>query len=175
MIKHLAPIALLFIVSNASANINDIVALKAAENSVDEKLVHAVIKAESAYNPRAISPVGAAGLMQLMPDTAKRFGVVDRYDPEQNISGGTKYLRFLLDTFGDVKLAVAAYNAGENAVIKYGNKVPPYPETQNYVNKVLENYNDKSDKQAVVDNKQPKKDSPYSENVFFIDPAAASW
>ncbi len=108
---------------------------------VNEALLHAVIKAESAYNPGAVSPKGAVGLMQLMPGTAKRYGVSDRYDPEGNVEGGARYLRDLLDMFNDnMELAVAAYNAGENAVIKYGNQIPPYQETQYYVNRVLSLY-----------------------------------
>lgn len=99
-------------------------------------LVHAVVHTESAYNPKALSHKGAAGLMQLMPATAARFGVTDRYDVEQNVMAGTRYLRWLLDEFNDTSLALAGYNAGEQAVIKYGNKVPPYPETQNYVRKI---------------------------------------
>jgi soluble lytic murein transglycosylase-like protein len=116
-------------------------------NEVAEKsrlypsLLHAVIKAESAYDPNAISRAGAVGLMQLMPQTAKRFGVKDRRDPRDNLQGGARYLRELLTLYNNnVKLALAAYNAGEKAVKKYGNKIPPYPETQNYVKKVLAFY-----------------------------------
>jgi membrane-bound lytic murein transglycosylase MltF len=104
-------------------------------------LLHAVIKAESAYDPNAISRAGAVGLMQLMPQTAKRFGVKDRRDPRDNLQGGARYLRELLTLYdNNLKLALAAYNAGEKAVKKYGNKIPPYPETQNYVKKVLAFY-----------------------------------
>lgn len=103
------------------------------------ELLHAVIRAESAYNPTAVSPAGAIGLMQLMPATAARYGVSDIYDPAENIRGGAKYLRFLLNMFDhDLRLALAGYNAGENAVIKYGNKIPPYRETQQYVRKVMQ-------------------------------------
>ena len=105
----------------------------------DPDLIHAVILAESAYREKALSPKGAMGLMQLMPATAKRLGVEDPWDPVQNIEGGAKYLRFLLDRYqGDVELAVAAYNAGEGAVDKYGRTVPPYKETVLYVKKVKE-------------------------------------
>ncbi|MEM7027129.1 MAG: lytic transglycosylase domain-containing protein [Pseudomonadota bacterium] len=104
-------------------------------------LLHAVITAESAYDPNAISRAGAVGLMQLMPATAERYGVSDRKNPKQNMFGGSRYLRDLLKLFNnDMTLALAAYNAGENAVIKYGNKIPPYKETQNYVKKVLQYY-----------------------------------
>lgn len=108
---------------------------------VDASLLHAVIRAESAYNPRAVSPKGAAGLMQLMPATARRYGVADRFDPDQNVLGGALYLRDLLTRFdGQLELALAAYNAGEGAVQKYGGRIPPYAETQRYVPQVMSNY-----------------------------------
>lgn len=108
---------------------------------VDAGLLHAVIRAESAYNPKALSPKGAAGLMQLMPATARRYGVADRFDPDQNVLGGALYLRDLLTRFdGQLELALAAYNAGEGAVQKYGGRIPPYAETQRYVPQVMHNY-----------------------------------
>ncbi|MDD5411111.1 MAG: lytic transglycosylase domain-containing protein [Methylobacter sp.] len=120
----------------------DLIAETAARHQVDAKLVHAVIQAESAYDSSAKSSAGAVGLMQLMPDTAKRYGVTDRNDPIQNVNGGTRYLKDLLRMFDSkLHLAVAAYNAGENAVIRYHNSIPPYPETQNYVKTVLALYN----------------------------------
>lgn len=111
----------------------------AAKYGVSAALVRAVIQAESGYNPQAVSRAGAGGLMQLMPGTAKSLKVADRFDPGQNVDGGVRYLRFLLDTFkGDVSLALAAYNAGLSKVAKYGG-IPPYEETRTYVNRVLAN------------------------------------
>jgi soluble lytic murein transglycosylase-like protein len=114
----------------------------AKQHKLPNSLVHAVVAVESAYDPEAVSRAGAVGLMQLMPETAKRYGVANRTNPAQNVSGGTRYLRDLLDMFNnDLVLALAAYNAGEGAVKRHGNKVPPYPETQRYVAKVLSEYN----------------------------------
>ncbi len=105
------------------------------------ELLHAVVRVESSYDPHALSRAGAKGLMQLMPDTARRYGVYDSWDPEQNLYAGASYLRDLLEQFQfDLRLALAAYNAGENAVKKYGYQIPPYPETQHYVRKVLAAY-----------------------------------
>lgn len=110
----------------------------AVEFGLDTALVHAVITAESGYNPAAVSRAGAQGLMQLMPGTAKRYDVRNSFDPVQNIRGGVRYLSDLMEMFDhDVSLAVAAYNAGENAVLKYGRQIPPYRETLAYVPKVL--------------------------------------
>jgi len=113
----------------------------AKKAKLSPELLHAVIQAESSYNPKAKSSAGAAGLMQLMPGTASRYGVTNIWDPSQNLEGGARYLRDLLDMFkNNLRLALAAYNAGENAVKKYGNKIPPYPETQKYVRKVIDFY-----------------------------------
>jgi hypothetical protein len=113
----------------------------AKQHGLDPRLMHAVISAESSFNPRAVSHAGAMGLMQLMPGTAQRFGVTDPFNPEQNLHGGARYLRWLLDKFNnDRVLALAAYNAGENAVIKYGHRIPPYAETQTYITRVLDFY-----------------------------------
>ena len=112
----------------------------ATDFGIDPALVLAVIKAESDFNPYAVSPKGAMGLMQLRPETAYRMGVGDLLDPRDNIQGGTRYLKFLLGMFGgDLDLSLAAYNAGENAVVKYGD-IPPYKETQTYVRRVQRFY-----------------------------------
>ena len=108
---------------------------------LDSALLHAVITVESSYNPKAVSNKGATGLMQLMPATARRYGVADAFDPAQNLGGGARYLRDLLQMFdSDVSLALAAFNAGENAVKKHGNRIPPYRETLRYVPRVLDHY-----------------------------------
>jgi len=122
--------------ANAS-RFDSIVQEHASRQALRPELVRAVIQVESGYNPRATSPKGAMGLMQLMPGTARDLGVRDPYDPEENIRGGTKYLRQLLDKYrGNEDLALAAYNAGPGAVDKHGEKVPPYRETKDYVRKV---------------------------------------
>ena len=115
----------------------------AVQNRLPPALLHAVITAESAYDPDAQSQAGAVGLMQLMPGTAQRYGVRNRRDPNANMIGGTRYLKDLLGMFdNNLVLALAAYNAGENAVINNGNQIPPYEETQIYVRRVLKYYND---------------------------------
>jgi soluble lytic murein transglycosylase-like protein len=119
-----------------SSAYNEIIIEAAQKFDVDAALVSAVIKAESDYNPKIVSHKGARGLMQLMPATAKRFGVTNSFDVRQNIHGGTKYLRWLLNKFdGNADLAVAAYNAGEGNVMKYDG-VPPFRETVNYINRI---------------------------------------
>ncbi|HEX7634184.1 MAG TPA: lytic transglycosylase domain-containing protein [Noviherbaspirillum sp.] len=111
-------------------------------HGIHAALLKAVIEVESGFNARAVSPKGAIGLMQVMPATAARYGQFDLYSPEQNIDVGARYLRDLLAMFGgNVRLAVAAYNAGENAVLRHGRRVPPYRETLRYVPMVLERYN----------------------------------
>lgn len=121
------------------ADIASLVNQIASEEGVEDALVHSVIRAESNYNPRAVSPKGALGIMQLIPSTARRFGVNDAFDPKENIQGGVRYLKFLLGYFNnDYAKAIAAYNAGENAVDKY-HGIPPFPETQLYVIRVAKN------------------------------------
>jgi soluble lytic murein transglycosylase-like protein len=113
----------------------------AMETRTSPELLHAVIRAESGYNATAVSHAGAGGLMQLMPGTADRYGVRDRFDPAQNLRGGASYLRDLMAMFNDnLPLALAGYNAGENAVINNGYKIPPYAETREYVKRVLQYY-----------------------------------
>jgi soluble lytic murein transglycosylase-like protein len=122
------------------AGIDDAVARIAAEHALPEDLLHSVIKVESNYNPFAVSPKGALGIMQLIPETARRFGVGNVFNPIDNIQGGARYLRYLLDLYhGNYGLALAAYNAGEAAVAKYGG-IPPYAETQKYVVQVRNNW-----------------------------------
>lgn len=115
---------------------------QARAQKLDPDLVHAVIRAESAYRPAAVSPKGAIGLMQVMPGTGKRFGVSNLERPESNLKAGTAYLRYLIDRFNNIPLALAGYNAGEGAVIKHGYQIPPYPETQGYVRSILRDYGD---------------------------------
>jgi soluble lytic murein transglycosylase len=116
-----------------------LIGLTAREHEIEPALVKAVIAAESNFDPEAVSHKGAQGLMQLMPVTANRLGVEDPLRPTENVRGGTRYLRLMLDRYGDVERAVAAYNAGPAAVDRYGG-VPPYPETQDYVRRVLTYY-----------------------------------
>ena len=117
---------------------------------IDPLLIYSQMHQESTFKSRAISPKGARGLMQLMPGTARRFGVENIFDVKQNIEGGVKYMRWLLDTFnGDLNLALAGYNAGEGAVMKFGWQIPPYRETQEYVRRISSRYNMISDPQYI--------------------------
>ncbi|MCK5829953.1 MAG: lytic transglycosylase domain-containing protein [Methylococcales bacterium] len=128
-------------ISKNKKKYSSMIAKVAAKYNIDEQLLHAIIRTESAYNEKAVSSAGAVGLMQLMPKTAVRFGVHDRENAAQNIEGGARYIQFLMKKFkSNINLVLASYNAGEGAVIKYHNSIPPYPETQNYVRKVLKYY-----------------------------------
>jgi soluble lytic murein transglycosylase-like protein len=127
--------------STGDPNIDRFILDSGSRNGVDPVLLYSIMHRESSFKRFALSPKGARGLMQLMPGTAMRFGVRNIFDPQQNIEGGARYVRFLLDLFdGDVRLALAGYNAGEGAVMKYGNRVPPYSETQEYVRRISERY-----------------------------------
>ena len=124
-----------------SPQMRDLVEQTAKRYEMDPLLVHSVIQVESNYNPFALSPKGAQGLMQLIPSTARRFGVSNPWDAQQNVEGGVRYLKYLTTLFpNDLRLTIAAYNAGEAAVWKYGNNVPPYPETMAYVDRVGSRY-----------------------------------
>jgi soluble lytic murein transglycosylase-like protein len=127
--------------TTGDALIDGYIVASARRYGLDPVLVYSLMHQESAFKRRAVSYKGARGLMQLMPGTAARFGVTNIFDPAMNIEGGTKYLRLLLDMFdGDVALALAGYNAGEGAVLKYGRQVPPYSETQEYVRRITTRY-----------------------------------
>ena len=127
--------------AKAQQRYDDLIAQVAREQKVDAALIHAVVTVESGYNPRARSPKGATGLMQVMPDTARRYGVTDLLNPLENLRAGARYLRDLLWMFdNNLRLVLAAYNAGEGAVMRSGNAIPPYPETRAYVPRVLQHY-----------------------------------
>ena len=127
--------------TTGDANVDNFIVDSGRRNSVDPLLLYAIMHQESTFKARAMSPKGARGLMQLMPFTAVRFGVSNIWDPRQNIEGGARYMRFLLDMFsGDIQLALAGYNAGEGAVLKYGYQIPPYSETQEYVRRIGRRY-----------------------------------
>ena len=124
-------------INPVSSNFDDLIFSKADKFGIEPALMKAIVHVESAFNPQALSSAGALGLMQLMPATAKRYGVTSRTDPGQNLEGGGRYMRDLLVQFNDdIELALAGYNAGENAVEKY-HGIPPYPETQAYVVSVM--------------------------------------
>ena len=127
--------------TTGDARIDALIVESGARHGVDPVLIYALMHQESSFKKGAISPKGARGLMQLMPGTAARFGVTNIFDPRQNIEGGTRYIRFLLNAFdGDIVLTLAGYNAGEGAVMKYGRRVPPYRETQEYVRRITQRY-----------------------------------
>lgn len=127
--------------TTGDVSIDNFIIESGLRNTVDPLLLYAIMHQESTFKPRAMSNKGARGLMQLMPGTALRFGVTSIWDPRQNIEGGARYMRFLLNQFeGDVQLALAGYNAGEGAVMKYGYRIPPYSETQEYVRRISRRY-----------------------------------
>jgi soluble lytic murein transglycosylase-like protein len=127
--------------STGDPSIDRLIVESGSRNGVDPVLLYAIMHRESSFRRGAVSPKGARGLMQLMPATAARFGVTNIFEPRQNIEGGARYVRFLLNLFdGDVRLTLAGYNAGEGAVMKYGRRVPPYAETQEYVRRISERY-----------------------------------
>jgi len=137
--------------TTGNSDVDKFIVESGKRNSVDPLLLYSIMHQESSFKPRALSHKGARGLMQLMPPTASRFGVTKIWDPKQNIEGGARYMRFLLDLFsGDVRLALAGYNAGEGAVMKYGYNVPPYNETQEYVRRIGRRYSLIRDPQAAI-------------------------
>jgi soluble lytic murein transglycosylase-like protein len=137
--------------TTGNSTIDSYVTESATRNGIDPLLLYSVMHQESSFKQRAISPKGARGLMQLMPGTAARYGVTNIFDPKQNIEGGARYMRFLLDRFdGSVTLALAGYNAGEGAVDKYGWRVPPYAETQEYVRRISRRYSLLRDPNAAI-------------------------
>jgi soluble lytic murein transglycosylase-like protein len=137
--------------TTGSAEIDGYLIKSGTSNGVDPLLLYSVMHQESSFKQRAISPKGARGLMQLMPGTAMRYGVTNIFDPRQNIEGGARYLRFLLNHFdGDVRLALAGYNAGEGAVEKHGWRIPPYAETQEYVRRISRRYSLLQDPSAAL-------------------------
>jgi len=137
--------------TTGDSQIDSYITQAATNNGVDPLLVYSIMHQESSFKLRATSPKGARGLMQLMPGTAARYGVTNIFDPKQNIEGGARYMRFLLDRFeGDLSLALAGYNAGEGAVEKYGWRIPPYSETQEYVRRISRRYNLMRDPNAVL-------------------------
>ena len=168
--------------TTGDSSIDGFIVESGRRNSVDPLLLYAIMHQESTFKRQAISPKGARGLMQLMPGTALRFGVTNIFDPRQNIEGGARYMRFLLDQFdGDVPLALAGYNAGEGAVMKYGYNIPPYSETQEYVRRISKRYTLirdplaaqtanrlTRDQVATVQQKQPAPLSMYERSVFAV-------
>ena len=160
--------------TTGNSDVDNFIVESGKRNSVDPLLLYSIMHQESSFKPRALSHKGARGLMQLMPGTASRFGVTNIWDPKQNIEGGARYMRFLLDLFaGDVRLALAGYNAGEGAVMKYGYRVPPYAETREYVRRIGNRYGLIRDPQALAtasnlpsEQKDPTPLNVYERSVF---------
>jgi hypothetical protein len=141
--------------TTGNTDVDNFIVESGKRNSVDPLLLYSIMHQESSFKPRAMSYKGARGLMQLMPPTAARFGVTNIWDAKQNIEGGARYMRFLLNLFeGDVRLALAGYNAGEGAVMKYGRNVPPYRETQEYVRRIGRRYSLIRDPEAAANANQ---------------------
>ena len=162
--------------TTGNAEVDNFIVESGRRNAVDPLLLYSIMHQESSFKPRALSYKGARGLMQLMPFTASRFGVTNIWDPRQNIEGGARYMRFLLDLFSDdVQLALAGYNAGEGAVMKYGYQVPPYSETREYVRRIGNRYSMIRDPQAVARaetlpsvQKDPTPLNVYERSVFMM-------
>ena len=154
--------------TTGNSEVDNFIVESGKRNSVDPLLLYSIMHQESSFKPRAMSNKGARGLMQLIPATAIRFGVTNIWDPKQNIEGGARYMRFLLNLFnGDVRLALAGYNAGEGAVMKYGNQVPPYSETREYVRRIGNRYSMIRDPQAVAQaSSLPAEQNPTPLNVY---------
>ena len=166
--------------TTGNSDVDNYIVESGKRNSVDPLLLYSIMHQESSFKSRAMSNKGARGLMQLMPFTASRFGVTNIWDPKQNIEGGARYMRFLLNLFnGDVRLALAGYNAGEGAVMKYGYQIPPYSETREYVRRIGNRYsiirdpqaaasaNTLSDKElAAAQQKDPTPLNVYERSVF---------
>jgi soluble lytic murein transglycosylase-like protein len=160
--------------TTGNSDVDNYIVESGKRNSVDPLLLYSIMHQESSFKQRAMSYKGARGLMQLMPFTASRFGVTNIWDPKQNIEGGARYMRFLLNLFkGDVRLALAGYNAGEGAVMKYGYQVPPYSETREYVRRIGNRYSLIRDPQAVAlattspaEQKDPTPLNVYERSVF---------
>jgi soluble lytic murein transglycosylase-like protein len=137
--------------TTGNSDVDNFIVESGKRNSVDPLLLYSIMHQESSFKARAMSNKGARGLMQLMPFTASRFGVTNIWDPKQNIEGGARYMRFLLNLFnGDVQLALAGYNAGEGAVMKYGYQIPPYSETREYVRRIGNRYSLIRDPEAIA-------------------------
>ena len=168
--------------TTGNSSVDNLIIESGRRNSVDPLLLYAIMHQESTFKARALSNKGASGLMQLMPGTAARFGVKNIWDPKQNIEGGTRYMRFLLDKFeGNVQLALAGYNAGEGAVMKYGYRIPPYNETQEYVRRISKRYSVirdplaaryansiTNDQVAAAQNQETKPLTIYERSVFAV-------
>ena len=160
--------------TTGNSDVDNYIVESGKRNSVDPLLLYSIMHQESSFKPRAMSNKGARGLMQLIPATATRFGVTNIWDPKQNIEGGARYMRFLLNLFnGDVRLALAGYNAGEGAVMKYGYQVPPYSETREYVRRIGNRYSLIRDPEAVAqasssptEQKDPTPLNVYERSVY---------